>query len=213
MSTQGPTYTVSQRENVQSILPKTHLLAAMVGICLSVGGVHHVLANDPQTPSSANRQTACPAERVFTEENLPPVDDSRPESACPHILDSMPVLRTAPVFVTPTVEPVSSTRRTVRKGVAPEVLEFLRQMHGKILEAREYPLNAQKLGLQGTTTVMLTLTPDGTAKIMRVRKTSGHAVLDDAALEAVQRILPFRPPPEAGDRPMELNIPIGFALK
>ena len=47
-----------------------------------------------------------------------------------------------------------------------------------IAESREYPFNAIKLGLQGTTTVKINLLPDGQAESVRVRKSSGHHLLD-----------------------------------
>lgn len=189
------------------------LMAMALFVGTSIGIPQHAQADEQQTVTNVAKPIVCPPDTGHRNEGLA-TDGERPRGGhCPIEVASIPVVRTPPVLVAPTLEPISPSRRVVRKGVAPEVLEFLRQLHGKILEAREYPLNAIKLGLQGTATVKINLLPDGNAQAMKIRKTSGHSLLDEAALEAVQRVLPLKPPPEAGDRPLELNIPIGFALR
>lgn len=124
---------------------------------------------------------------------------------CPVGNNPMPVIRIPPVLVTPAREPSSPTRD--------EVLKFLRQLHHKILESHRYLLNARKLGLEGTVTVAFNLMPDGNAQAIRVLKTSGHPLLDEAALDAVQHALPFKPPLKAGSPPLELTVPISFTLR
>ena len=91
--------------------------------------------------------------------------------SCPMVPESMPVVRTALVLVAPNLESVTQAQRIMKKGIVPEVLEFPK--------SREYPFNAIKLGLQGTTTVKINLLPDGQAESVRVRKSSGHHLLDD----------------------------------
>jgi len=147
------------------------------------------------------------------DEGCRPEADDTDLAPCTTRIESIPVVRTPPILVAPEVEPVNQARRIVKKGVAPEVLEFLRRMHGKIVDSQEYPLNAVKLGLQGTTTVKIHLLPDGQAESVRVRKSSGHHVLDKAALDAVHRVLPLAPPPEAGNRLLEVDVPISFSLR
>jgi periplasmic protein TonB len=128
-------------------------------------------------------------------------------------LASVPIVRTPMVRIGPPPETVASSTRIVKKGIAPEVLEFLRRMHSKIMDSQEYPINAVKLGLQGTTTVKISLLPDGQAESVRVRKSSGHQVLDQAAVDAVHRVLPLVPPPEAGNQPLQVDVPINFSLR
>lgn len=127
--------------------------------------------------------------------------------------EPVPVVEVPPVLVTPALEAITRAKRIVKRGVASEVLEFLRRMHRRITESQEYPFTAVKLGLQGTTTVKISLLPDGQAESVRVRKSSGHRLLDEAALDAVHRVLPLVPPPEAGDQLLEVDVPISFALR
>ncbi len=184
-----------------------------VAMGLSLSAPHAILAGEPVQLSMATTKPVCrheqpPSPQEGAGEEAPAVPGS-----CPSADSSMPVVRTPPVLVAPNLEPITQTRQVMKKGVAPEVLDFLRRMHMRIVESREYPLNAVKLGLQGTTTVKINLLPDGQAESVRVRKSSGHHLLDDAALEAVHKILPLPPPPEAGNQMLEVSIPISFLLR
>jgi TonB family protein len=58
----------------------------------------------------------------------------------------------------------------------------------------------------------LTIRPDGAIDTVALFRSSSHAVLDEAALEAV-RALDRRPlPPHAGDRSLRVRLPVVFAL-
>lgn len=189
-------------------------LAAMaVSMGVSLFAPHSTQAGEPILHSMIMKKTVCLQERMpGPHEGSGEEEPALPES-CPSADGSMPVVRTAPVLVAPNLEPVTQTRHALKKGIAPEVLDFLRRMHMRIVECREYPLNAVKLGLQGTTTVKINLLPDGQAESVRVRTSSGHHLLDNAALEAVHKILPLPPPPEAGNHMLEVSIPISFLLR
>jgi protein TonB len=51
----------------------------------------------------------------------------------------------------------------------------------------DYPRSAQEAGWEGTVMLRVEVLPDGNAGRVSVQRTSGHAILDDAALTAVQR--------------------------
>ncbi len=72
---------------------------------------------------------------------------------------------------------------------------------------RFYPPEAIARGLEGETILMLTYRDDGTLLDAKVAKSSGHAILDDAALRAV------RAAPSAGPGPREMLFPVTFALQ
>ncbi|MCL2524057.1 MAG: energy transducer TonB [Betaproteobacteria bacterium] len=77
------------------------------------------------------------------------------------------------------------------------------QRHGDF-----YPAEAIARGLQGEVLVRLLLTPDGSVEAARVEESSGHRLLDDAALKAVRalRALP-------ADAPRETLLPVIFRLR
>jgi protein TonB len=60
-----------------------------------------------------------------------------------------------------------------------------------------YPVEASSQGIYGTLRMLVALNPDGTVNDIRILRTSGEQVLDDAAIRIVQLAAPFSPfPPE-----------------
>ena len=76
-----------------------------------------------------------------------------------------------------------------------------------------YPLSARRRGEQGTVLLKVLVTREGAAASVGVERTSGHAALDQAALEAVRkwRFAPAR----RGAEPIESSVlvPIVFRLE
>ncbi|NJN50545.1 MAG: energy transducer TonB [Gammaproteobacteria bacterium] len=60
-----------------------------------------------------------------------------------------------------------------------------------------YPDEARRRGLYGSLRLLVSITPDGGLKEVRVLDSSGHKVLDDAAMRIVRLAAPYAPfPPE-----------------
>ena len=60
-----------------------------------------------------------------------------------------------------------------------------------------YPDAARRQQLYGSMRLLVAILPDGSVADMQVLQSSGHAVLDNAALEIVKLAAPFEPFPEA----------------
>lgn len=75
-----------------------------------------------------------------------------------------------------------------------------------------YPLAARRAGLEGRVLLSVHVRADGSCAEVRLRQSSGHALLDDAALTTVRRwrFLPAR----RGDTPVEswVDVPVSFRL-
>jgi protein TonB len=78
--------------------------------------------------------------------------------------------------------------------------------------APQYPAAARFLKLQGTATLRVLVTPEGRPKTIKLEKTSGARILDNAALDAVQHWLFV--PARRGDKPIaaEVDVPVRFRL-
>jgi TonB family protein len=76
-----------------------------------------------------------------------------------------------------------------------------------------YPRLARKRGYQGRVVLGVLVKEDGSAGTVRLEKSSGHTLLDEAAIEAVKKWL-FSPGKE-GDKVVEMwvKIPVRFRLK
>ncbi len=77
----------------------------------------------------------------------------------------------------------------------------------------EYPRAAREAGWEGTVVLQVMVLPDGTAGTVTLHKTSGHSILDEAALDAV-RGWQFIPAMD-GNFPVQsvVRIPVRFDLR
>ena len=88
----------------------------------------------------------------------------------------------------------------------PSLAERLEEIRRRIQEATVYPPIARRLGLTGVAFVRFEIAADGHATDLETARSSGHAVLDEAAHESVV---------QAGRLPRvhgRLEVPIRFAL-
>lgn len=84
--------------------------------------------------------------------------------------------------------------------------------HGLNNPAPKYPYTARRLGQEGRVILRVTVSGQGFARSVAVISSSGHRILDQAALDAVQRWT-FIPATRAG-RPVQgfVDVPITFKL-
>jgi TonB family protein len=79
---------------------------------------------------------------------------------------------------------------------------------------KQYPMLAQRRGLEGTGSVRVRIDRQGHVLERSVLKSTGEAMLDEAALDMVRRANPFPavPPEYAGDT-FEFDAPIQYRLR
>lgn len=79
---------------------------------------------------------------------------------------------------------------------------------------RTYPLAARRARIEGVVQLRVTLLPDGRLVDARVEHSSGHAMLDRAALELLTHAAPL-PPEFGGTRTgrIELQLPIVYRMR
>ncbi|GMO21533.1 MAG: hypothetical protein Pg6A_08640 [Termitinemataceae bacterium] len=84
-----------------------------------------------------------------------------------------------------------------------------RAISRRIQNALVYPAQARRTGVEGRTEVAFILEAAGTVREVRLRRSSGSAILDEAACQTVSRAAPY-PPPHAE---IQLIIPVVFSLR
>lgn len=90
---------------------------------------------------------------------------------------------------------------------------YLALLREKIEAAREYPVRALRMGLEGTVVVHLVVGAGGEIEEMKLAEPSPIFLLNRAALKAIQSLFPLPPlPPELGDR-LGLTIPLVYRLE
>ncbi|MDR0628285.1 MAG: energy transducer TonB [Treponema sp.] len=106
---------------------------------------------------------------------------------------------------------VEATERTTDK--APQSTEYIkrkyRYLQRRIRDKLVYPAPARKAGIQGVTQVSFTIHEDGRVSAVTILKSSGHPILDEAAMETIYAAAPFPRPPA----PARIAIPIAFRLR
>ncbi|CAN5235014.1 hypothetical protein BH09BAC1_BH09BAC1_21310 [soil metagenome] len=83
----------------------------------------------------------------------------------------------------------------------------------KYLSSFQYPPEASKNKQQGTTYINIVITEDGSISNVAVARSSGHEILDKAAMEHIAAMPKWKPGTQAG-KPVRVQytIPIKFKL-
>ena len=100
-----------------------------------------------------------------------------------------------------------------RSEVPAEFGPYLTSFRQRIQELVVYPLSARRRGLAGKVEVEVVLEPSGQVRAVTVVASSSHAMLDDAALDAVRSLPPVPLPENLPRRPLRVRLPIVFDLR
>jgi protein TonB len=112
--------------------------------------------------------------------------------------------------------PPQSGRRDAERGPRLLAGEAARSALAQVARALHYPREAIEQGLEGQAVVMLFLDASGNVVAARLEASSGHAILDDAAVSAARtvRALPLSAPGALQDSaPREALLPVRFRLR
>lgn len=129
---------------------------------------------------------------------------SPPPAPLPLALDPPPKTTPAPQKAPPEVRPVERRPPPPAPGWQQAVR---RQLQKQQADGLFYPAEAIAQGLQGEVEVYMIVDENGRVAAARVENSSGHRLLDDAALRAVRALhgLP-------ADTPRETVLPVRFRL-
>lgn len=152
-----------------SLAPRLDVTAGATG---PAEPLHATLRSVPSVATSAPRPAvaAPPAPSLRTAD----VASRRPEAPAQESPDPVP----APAMAAPTGKdgPDAAGLRQYRLALAGEARRF-----------RRYPEEARRAGIAGTAEVRLTVAAAGVPRHVELAKSSGHAALDAAALEMLDR--------------------------
>jgi protein TonB len=100
------------------------------------------------------------------------------------------------------------------RGEAPaEFGPYLARFRERIQELVVYPLAARRRGLAGRVEIEMLLEPSGRLRDVAVVASSSHALLDEAAVEAVRSLEPQPLPDHLPRRPLRVRLPVIFQLR
>jgi protein TonB len=91
--------------------------------------------------------------------------------------------------------------------------EYLAMVRLRIERHKKYPDAARTRQLEGEVLIYFAITLDGNVEAAKVTRSSGHSILDNAALKAVRNAAPFqKPPAESFKGKIPIEVPIIFEL-
>lgn len=85
-------------------------------------------------------------------------------------------------------------------------------LHRRISELKKYPTMARMNGWEGKVVLKVSIRKDGELKDVQVVTSSGHATLDQAAMEAVRRACPLNMQHELTAPMVVLHVPVNYRL-
>lgn len=114
----------------------------------------------------------------------------------------------------PDAAPATVERRLSRAQIRDIKRGYWRALNRFVKQGHAYPRRARMAGIEGTVLVELILAGDGRILQYRVLRSSGHEVLDKAALDAVAGLAKLpAPPAELNWRRNAVHIPFEYTLK
>ena len=158
-----------------------------------------------------------PEPKIEPRPEPPPVArvEPRPEPR-PLPPEAPPPVATAPAppVVAPSPPPPPSTPKIDEAQDNRLLATYGQSISKEIKRYQRYPAQAQRRGWEGTVEVLLKITADGKVTGMTLGKSSGHASLDEEAMDMVRRASPLpQAPPDLRGRALVVSVPIVFRLQ
>ncbi|GGD78698.1 energy transducer TonB [Croceicoccus mobilis] len=95
-----------------------------------------------------------------------------------------------------------------------EEADYYAMLSAHLNRKKQYPKEAKKAREQGVVTVRFTVHSDGSITAASIRKSSGHALLDQATLDLMQRVAPLPRFPKSMTRDsVTISLPIDYSLR
>jgi protein TonB len=185
----------------------------------------------PAPAAPARVEAPQPHEAVHAEQAVPAEQPSKPpeilpqplEETLPRVSQSVAAMQREPAAeatpAAPGEAPAPTTAPEARSAphasagetAADAAYEAITStLQSRLQQAVSYPLIARANGWEGTVILAVRLDAEGRVEQAVVRQSSGHEVLDQAAIKAVRKVTPV---PNPLTRPITIQVPIVYRLK
>jgi protein TonB len=144
---------------------------------------------------------------VATPEHQTPPAPEQPETAASATTDS-------PAADTATGEPEQSSSVELNAGTSQATDSYLGKLSRHLSRFYEYPRRARRLGQEGVPVIIFRFRRDGSLVKHYLQNSSGHELLDKAALDMLKQAEPLPPVPETmAGQTFSYALPIRFSLR
>lgn len=185
----------------------------------------------PPMPGERKDEAPAPAPqqvRQLDPRPVTPVQPSLPRIDAPQIARPVPAdaltVPVRPVQVAPSPQPVAAPQpapardtSSAPSGDDPRAkqaqLNYYQTLMAYLARRKQYPAEAKKAGQQGVVTVRFTIDRKGNVSGEGIKKSSGHAVLDNETLALLRRVSPLPAMPASMKQDsVTLSLPIEYTL-
>jgi periplasmic protein TonB len=169
----------------------------------------------PAEPVNAARQSVAPPPSDVADAR--PVETPAKPSAAEPLASSSPVDSPPVVSSPPTPGPLEAPLQTAKTAPSgPEVKTDHRwlaeSLWRRVAELKRYPSSARLNGQEGKVILKAVIRSDGHLAEVSVQKSSGHHILDAAAMEAVKLACPLHMKHAIGKPEIVVSLPIVYSL-
>lgn len=200
-------------------LPPLAAAASAPAAVVSTAAPAEPQAQSPITPppvaASLPREFVAVPPPAQTTRPAPATAPARPAAVAPAAAANPAPTRVAeaPAAV-PAAGPTASTTAGNDPRAKAQEADYFSQLSAHLNKRKRYPAEAKKARQQGVVTVRFTVHRDGSVTGSAIRKSSGHALLDDATLDLLQRVAPLPRFPKAMVKDsVTLSLPIDYSLQ
>ncbi|QSR19837.1 hypothetical protein CA833_22080 [Novosphingobium sp. KA1] len=182
-------------------------VAALAFGWLQAGGADHpapptLVTFDVHAPDPARRQPRAPAARPRQVPGAPPAAMALPLPA-----------HTAALIRPPAGEqPAPAASGGMADGLPDLALSYRRALMARLEGQRRYPAAALRQQAQGTGSLLFRIDREGRLLGAAIVSGTGHAALDQAALDIVSRAAPFPPIPAGLPDELAVTLPLAFLI-
>ncbi|MEW6594574.1 MAG: TonB family protein [Thermodesulfobacteriota bacterium] len=175
------------------------------------------IAIELRSSSSPAKRTPAPAAKPLPRQEVAPAP-AKPQPVASKIRQQEEAVPTPSLAVSPAVATEAQAAGSVAgheefEPSAQQEADYLALVRQAVERHKQYPLMARRQGRQGTAVVRLKINPSGALKDAHIVSSSGHAVLDQAAQDAVYAAAPFPAPAAHNLKKVRCDIPISFSIK
>ncbi len=163
----------------------------------------------PRKPSAVKIPRKRP-KRVATPK---PIAPTQPARKAPPVAAPKSAQPREPVTSRPAVTPAVRLTQPAAPLVQDLQRQYLAMVSAALRRHKRYPRTARRRGLSGKVVLAFVILPNGQITDARIAESTGHTILNNAALRALRRAMPLPPFPPALKRPsLRVTIPILYEL-
>jgi len=165
---------------------------------------------DPVPPADPVIGHAQPTEAVESRPTEPPAKPSAPEPFVSSA-DSAPAV-SSPPHSAPQEAPMQTAKATPGPEAKVDHRWIAESLWRRVAELKRYPSSARLNGQEGKVILKAVIRADGHLAEVSVQKSSGHQILDAAAIEAVKLACPLHMKHAIGKPEIVVSLPIVYSL-